>query len=822
MTPLLLWLHEPPCTDATLVGPKAARLATMFQAGLPVPLAFALTVHAFAAGMTGDVERLLQAAYRKLTSASSSDAVAVRSSAVAEDLEDASFAGMQDTALNVSGEAAMLAAVQHVWASLGSAEAHAYRARAGLDREAMGVLVQRQVEATVAGVAFARDPITHEEAVIVEAVAGLGDVLVSGRAEPQRWRLVSREAQDPEVIQAPAQPLLDESRLTELVKLVEQVSVSWGKPQDVEWAYDGKQLWLLQSRPITSLKEEWFTDNLPGDHYLWTAAFLNERFTQSVSPLGWTLVSAPMERLALKGPLELLGAEQMEGPLLKLWHGYPYSRVEAWQRIYKLFPDALLPEDAARYFPEGDISLRRAPRRPTWGLHLLRNGTRALRENFRALSPLHNPQAWERYEKRQVAMLIRLQFEERQLARLDDPIPAARALLQQAADLTDDLLELHRWSLLYADLTYSLLRRLLILRYGREVGTARAVQLTGNVETITSQMNRALEALAERAVACGARVAEGGVEIGGWRLELEGGRLPGSQDVEVPLPARPFMNELRHFLDRYGHRFFSLDIYDAPWEADVPAFLRFLRTLSPSSTRDRQPVEQVGRPGAPPDPSLILSPLVRLTRAYLKLREAQRFHWQQLLALQRRVVLHMGEWWVVRGKLAVPEDLFGMTWQELMEGEPARELVASRMKQLRQLRAQARQAPSWHHPDFLRGNTPLRTHNRNTELTGRAVSPGIARGPARLIAHPGDFEHIRHGDILVTTSPDPGWTPIFSTVAGLVTERGGQLSHGAVVAREYQLPAVSGIPGAMTQLQEGEMLLVDGTQGVVLRLEAER
>ena len=107
-----------------------------------------------------------------------------------------------------------------------------------------------------------------------------------------------------------------------------------------------------------------------------------------------------------------------------------------------------------------------------------------------------------------------------------------------------------------------------------------------------------------------------------------------------------------------------------------------------------------------------------------------------------------------------------------------------------------------------------------TELVGRPVSSGVARGPARLITHPNEFERLQTGDILVTTSPDPGWTPIFDTVAGLVTERGGQLSHSAVVAREYGLPAVSGIPGLLNLIQEGEMLLVDGTQGVVVRLDA--
>ncbi len=791
MTSLLLWLDDPACTDAARVGPKAARLAFLRQAGLPVPNAFVLTAEALLAALPPELEAALLSAYRTLVADGAP--VAVRSSATAEDMEDASFAGLQQSVLNVQGEAALLDAVRQVWGSLASPEARAYRARMGVEGAAMAVLVQQQVAARVAGIAFARDPITDEEVMVVEAVAGLGDVLASGEAEPQRWRLVGREIQGA----APPEPLLDEAQLRELAARVAAVSRTFGAPQDVEWAWDERRLWLLQSRPITTRREDWFTHHLPDDDFLWTAAFLNERFTQPLSPLGWNLVAQPLERLALRGPLELLGVRGVEGPLLKLWRGHPYSRVDAWQRIYKLFPDPLLPEDASRYFPEGDVSLRHAPRQPTLGPHLLASALRLLRGSFHAVSPLHNPQAWARYEQRQAAALIRFRFEERQLARAPEPIAAGRALLRQVATLTDELLDLHRWSLLYAEFFYSLLRRLLVLRYGRERGAEMAVHLTAHVETVTSRMNGELQALAAQVT------QQAGAEGSDWPERVA---------------AHPALQAaVEDFLAKYGHRSFTLDLLEAPWEADVPAFVSFLATLTPRA--ERPAARASTRATLRPDASFhwLLAPLLQLTRAYLKLREAQRFHWQQLLALQRRVVLRMGQEWAACGKLDVAEDVFGMTWDALMEGEPERERVAARLAHLRRLRAQSRQAPGWHHPDFLRGNIPIRTTAQGTELAGRAVSPGIARGPARLIAHPGDFERLRAGDILVTTSPDPGWTPIFGTVAGMVTERGGQLSHGAVVAREYALPAVSGIAGALSLIQEGEILLVDGTQGVVVR-----
>lgn len=803
------WLHDSVAKDVRVTGGKAARLAAMVQQGLPVPDGFVLTVAAFREGMTEGLEAEARAAYQRLMGADAC-AVAVRSSATAEDLEGASFAGLQETVLNVSDGDVLIEAIRRVWGSLGSAEATAYREHAGVQDSAMAVLVQRQVAAKVAGVVFGRDPMTGEAALVIEAVGGLGDALVSGEVEPQRWRI---ERQDGGEIRrvTPDEPLLNEGQIDELVSLVKRVEAVWGGPQDVECAWDGEQFWVLQARPITGQREDWFTEHLPNDHYLWTAAFFNERFTQPVSPLGWTLITEHMERLALRAPLELLGGEGIEGLLVKRWRGHPYTRVEAWQQIYKLFPDALLPEDAGRFFPDGDASLRRAPRRPTYGPRLVANALGVLKANFQGASPLHNPRRWARYEQRQQAALIRLIFRERHLEEAGNPITEGQALMRETATLTAELLELHRWSLLYADLSYSLLRRLLILLYGRDEGTRQAVRMTVTVETTTTQMNRELAGLAAKVVEDEEIAALlktiGQMESGEGEVGLEAVR-----PVEPGVALGSWWQELERFMERYGHRFFSLDLYDRPWATDLPAFARFIVALHGGEAGNVNFIAPVSVPAW-------ARPVLELTRAYLRMREAQRFHWQQLLALQRRAALKMGRWWAERGQLERAEDVFGLTWEELMRGEVDGERAAGRMAHLRRLREQARQAPGWHYPDFLRGNVPLRMVAVGAELVGRPVSPGVARGPARIIAHPSELHRAQPGEILVTSSPDPGWTPIFGTVAGMVTERGGQLSHGAVVAREYGLPAVSGIPGLLTLLRDGEMLLVDGTQGIVVRTE---
>jgi pyruvate,water dikinase len=139
------------------------------------------------------------------------------------------------------------------------------------------------------------------------------------------------------------------------------------------------------------------------------------------------------------------------------------------------------------------------------------------------------------------------------------------------------------------------------------------------------------------------------------------------------------------------------------------------------------------------------------------------------------------------------------------------------MARLAELRREAAINPAWHYPEFLRGTTPVLNSGDSQTLMGRPVSPGVAQGQARLVNSPADFGRVSPGDILVTQAPDPGWTPLFGTVAGMVTERGGQLSHGAVIAREYQLPTVSGVAGLLAVIRDGEWLLVDGTKGIVVR-----
>jgi pyruvate,water dikinase len=222
------------------------------------------------------------------------------------------------------------------------------------------------------------------------------------------------------------------------------------------------------------------------------------------------------------------------------------------------------------------------------------------------------------------------------------------------------------------------------------------------------------------------------------------------------------------------------------------------------------------------------------------LREDQRFAWQRTLALMRRAFLRIGERLVAEEHLAQADDIFFATFGEIKDlSQPAQlrpdacleaaHAIPARRTAFERLQREFKLAPHLTYPAFLRGNRPLRIASEEAEKgeeegdrwQGVPVSPGMVRGPARVVLTPGQFERIAPGDILVTRSTDPGWTPIFGQLGGLIMERGGQLSHGSVIAREYGLPAVVGIPHITEHLRDDDLVLLDGLTGTVI-LEGRR
>jgi pyruvate,water dikinase len=281
---------------------------------------------------------------------------------------------------------------------------------------------------------------------------------------------------------------------------------------------------------------------------------------------------------------------------------------------------------------------------------------------------------------------------------------------------------------------------------------------------------------------------------------------------------------LESFLARHGHRAFSLDLAQPTFRDDPTQLLAFLETAPPRTALAIVPPQ----PRAP----LFLLPLVGLARRYARLREDQRYYWQKSLAVARSAFILLGRDLAARQLLAYPEDIFFATHSELsayygMTDEPGSfaARVAARKQEWEQWRELERTHGAAAYPPFLRGDTPfvepLPLNGEQREWHGRGVSRGVARGVARIVQDPHQLGRVGAGEILVAPSTDPAWTPVFGRLKGLALERGGVLSHGAVVAREYGLPAVAAVPNLTHTLHDGEWIEVDGTEGIVRRISGE-
>lgn len=865
--PTILALSEITESHRGIVGAKAANLAAVRTLGLEVPDGFCLTTEAYGlfvhendlAGviarvlaeeegsgepcnlqavfrqgrLPGIVHNELTRAYQQLSQGQVGEAsVAVRSSATVEDLTEASSAGQYDTLLNVVGVGQLESAVLECWASLWSPRAVAYRRRLKLPQTpAMAVLVQRMVPAEAAGVAFSHGVVSRADCVIIEAARGLGEALVSGQVQPDRY-LVSRESG--EEVESPAvgrqmtkavgaesggvawvdvpeeerrQRILSGEQLRAIAQATVRLEGYFGQSQDVEWAWSGEQLYVLQSRPITVDEASFFDTVVPDDEGIWTSGFLNERFPVPVSPLGWTLINELLERLAFRDPLRYLGLADAESVLItRLYHGHPYVSLFVFQTLYKVFPDKLLPEDAYRYFPRGQTHLRHDVHYPHSLLdpRFLWSMLRHLLPDWEVWSPWHNYRRWNRFAAEHSRRYSALADETRELIANKATVSELWSAIVRLQTLNEELLAVHRWTLTCTDLVYSLYRRT-VQAWTKDISALEAsTALITGLPNRSAEMDRALHHLAS----------------------LQEGE-------------QAFQAELAAFFESYGHRSLYLDIYHPPLSARPDQVMEWVRTI-------RADVRRAPVKGTTSDETQlarlrcslrrgwsgelkwrVVRYLLGMTQHYMPLREDQRYAWQKVLALQRQLFLAIGEQMASKGALADAEQVFFLTKSEIaawvQDGGHSgfARVAAQRKREFERLTAEYVAVPDRSYPEFLQGGLPLteRPIAAGRVLQGHGVSPGQGQGRVVVLQSAAELRRVTAGSVLVAPGVDSAWTPVFGLLSALVLEHGGQLSHAAVIAREYGLPAVAGIMDAASVLRDGELVLVDGTRGMVERLE---
>ncbi len=860
--PLFPTLDEIEPTDVVRVGGKAAQLARLARKRLPVPPAFVvptdglhevlrhngllelarrLETQGDADGAAELHEALLHAEFpagweRALDArvASLGGLVAVRSSGVEEDGRERSFAGVYESYLDVEpGDVPQ--ALRRCWASLYTESALAYRGGKGPRAGAMAVLVQKMVAPVTSGVLFTVNPLTGSwREMVVEATFGLGEGLMSGQVAPH-WFLVRRPRRAPRPVQrllarvrlqlmqedlpeittwwvqqpdgsVGPEPLplakrgqrtLSRDQLFRLCRLGLRVEGEIGEPQDVEWAIDAqKNMYVLQARPITSTGTPRVRDDV-----LWTRRFIGERWRDQATPLGWT-ITAPVLDWFIGYPrttASYLGG----GPSLRIVNGRPYFNVTVFRHLAFKLPGAPPPNFMLEFLPreESWAWRRRFGVRPDLAVYasILRETFEERRWRRFRWNPLTNPTRWDDFEKK-------LESELPSLSRPPMSGPDALQLVIAQRELLRGYIEVHITSLLFANLFYQLLEGALanwVPEHALSLMERLAVCPSGNR---TLAVNAALHDLARHATDADLQALEQG----------------------EPPTVGAFWGHLGEFLGRYGHRAdASWEIFSPRW-ADDPAQL--VPLLRAARSTDHTPGERAAELEAAfkaaraelrdhirdqPVRRLVLAGLIHYTRRYLLLRENQRFQFDRLLHTMQRTLTWLGGRFVDQGHMGEPRDIRFLTWEEvtgLVDGTLPAKTVGSLIERRR---AEAQEHAQQQPPIFLRGDEGVAVEHDGARLQGLGISQGRARGRVRVVRNLDEATKLEPGEVLVTRAVDPAWTPLFLTASAVVLEMGSRLSHGAVVAREYKVPAVVNIDGVTRRLVDGQEVTVDGSRGVV-------
>ncbi|SBT43782.1 rifamycin-inactivating phosphotransferase [Micromonospora auratinigra] len=861
-------LHELDETQVPLAGGKGAHLGALSRIdGVRVPVGFCVTTAAFrrvAAGVPALDDRLdrlsrlgpedrdgiraLSAEIRRdvegavlpdEVSAAITGALAglgervgcaVRSSATAEDLPTASFAGQQDTYLNVVGPAEVLRHVSRCWASLFTDRAVTYRQRHGIDHRAvrMAVVVQRMVFPDAAGVLFTADPVTgHRRVSCVEAGFGLGEGLVAGLVNADAYRvrddrIVERSiAGKPLAVRAaPAggsttvpvdpprrdQPALTDEQVLRLARLGRRIEAHFGSPQDIEWCLVDDEFRIVQSRPVTTLFPVPETDD--GEKHVYVSVGHQQMMTDAMRPLGlsvWQLTAmAPMRHAGGRLFVDVartLAVPARRAALLELvGKGDPLVR-DALETVVaggflapaETTPGAARPDPGAARPDAGAARATPVETDPGVVTELIGRSEAALAVLRRDIATRTGPALFD---------FLLAAFEEHKRL-LGDPLSIQVIMAGMEA-------------------TWWLKERL--LAWLGEKNAADTLTLSAP-HNITSEMGLALLDVAD-VIRPYPQVVAFLEQVGDRDFLDDLAGLPGGAAAR---------DAIRAYLDRYGMRCVGeIDITRPRWSERpgtlLPLLLDNVRHFGPGErerrvTRGRRAAERkerevLARLRALPDGESRAAETKRMidrVRTFIGYREYPKYAIISRCLVYKQALLAEAGRLVRAGVLVEEEDVFYLTFPELHE------VVRSRRVDhglIRRRRDEFRSYQALTPPRVLTsdGEAVDGAYRRDDvpagALVGLAVSGGTVEGRARVVTDLAGAG-LEPGDILVTAHTDPSWSPLFVTVAGLVTEVGGLMTHGAVIAREYGLPAVVGVPHATRSIRDGQRIRVHGTDGYV-------
>ena len=915
MTVFTCTLDEINSESIPLVGGKGANLGELTRAGLPVPHAFCVTTSAYQrliegndlwarmaavleglnyddaldigrggkkirdmiveSVVPGEIGAEIGKRYAQLESQLGADVlVSVRSSATAEDLPGMSFAGQQDTYLNVGGLDNVLQHVKRCWASLWTDRAIAYRHRQGFRHEdvLLAVVVQEMFPSEVAGVLFTANPVTsNPNEIFLNTSWGLGEAIVSGKVNPDQYILNKKnlkikdkkihdkllmtvrredgqgsvEAEVPEA-RRKAETLSDD-KVKELGRIALRIEKHYGFPQDIEWGYCNGRFAILQSREITAADLD-FSDGLEAwqtpaarqavtdERWLWSRAYSDEAQTGPSTPLFYSEMQPGMtvnkwNRLLFTDTMKSLSFDFEAGfydiPCFRWYCARAYFNLD-WEKEHVRMwtpPFARTDELLWRFPAEEREEIRKVPFnwvRYLWvliKLHVtnprisLTESTYHLYENLERWSD-HAESLWEDVD-------------------LDSATPKEILATFDRAMAENGYKDNFKENILMPFSVYmgtlQVLLQKLLARWCGDKNLQLYSHLVAGLHTKTSEESLAVWKLSRTirksptlmALLKNDNVAEILVA------------MDESQD------GRAFKADLQEFLKKYGHRggkerdpyhhrwrhkpelvfhsikpMLALGDEDSPVTNEERLYQRMLKTKEDCIRKAGKSRLWFG-----PLRAVVLRWLINLTQDYLYYRDFERFHNDKRLARPRDMYVAIAKNYIKRGLMVETEDIFFLGKEEVVlvdDGKMSAREIAIRV------RARRRVYDRYTHREpakYLRGWNTFeddRLPDDGKGLRGIAASAGTVTGRARVCRKLEEISKIKKGEILVTVATDPAWTTVFSIIAGVVVETGGVVAHAVMISREYGIPCVANLTQACDLIPDGSLITVDGTNGRVI------
>ncbi len=849
--------------DLNIAGGKAANLGAMVRAGLPVPEGFVVFTRAYYEFMEAnnliertqgllegtkrnekfvleeisrEIKTLLEGGefpeklrkeiegyYREL----GSTAVAVRSSATAEDLGDSSFAGQYDSFLNVTSFPDLLNYIKLCWASLWSERAIAYRVKTGVieDELAPGVIVQDLVDGEKSGILFSANPVNgRRDQMLLNSSWGLGEAIVNGEVSPDQWILekpegtISREEiQEKDLMSIrtdggigvvpvhsdkQGQPSLSKEEIAELFDLGKKVEDYFRAPQDIEWTCKRGKFYLVQSRPITSLYPVPPTpEDKKGLRVHINFSLVSQGMQEPLTPIG----ESALKRMFLY-PARMFNKDIQNEE--DLWWFAP-----AGGRMYLDMTDALRNEKRWKDIINNELFSDQEPITARALIQVLERNKEELTgeksrmfswilRNIIPLLKILTPMA----KKALYGKLSQEKARKKALQEWDEWPGKIEKQWKKAKNMEEklDIIDLSKYTV----------EGFGILSYLAPVmqNVEKARKMAGPYLEDASEFDLVVQALPHNIT------TEMGLELMRIAEKLDNeGRQPSLEDREI-----------QDFLARYGTRSNQeIDLGIPQWKEEPEYILELVQSYIDNQSYSKgldnfargereaeQAIENITGKLEKAGQLKKARKVERLLRDYRRLfglREQSKFILTRIHSIFRDILKEIGEELVSRGKLDDMMDVFFLRLGEIKEGQNLKALVQKNREEYKKNLALT--APriilstgeSIFYPE----------EDGDGAIKGIPVSAGVCEGPVRVLSSPEEGSKLKKGDILVTRGTNPAWTPLFINAGALIMETGGPISHGSVVAREYGVPAVVGIKDATTRFQDGQVVRVNGETGAV-------